>query len=138
MAAQTWSASFDTLQGRNPLLEYNHSADQGSVPIQPGPLPAGYFLRGTLEYGSAERGDLWAPYTGRPLESCDEDGCEPLDGSDGNDILVEALLSYEPSPGTVFFLGYTRQMEDSRRFGFEAVQPTADGLFAKLSYRFRM
>jgi hypothetical protein len=51
---------------------------------------------------------------------------------------VEALLSYEPSPGTVFFLGYTRQMEDSRRFGFEAVQPTADGLFAKLSYRFRM
>jgi hypothetical protein len=95
------------------------------------------FLRGTLEYASAERGDLRAPDTG-PLESCDEDGCEPLDGSDGNDILVEALLSYEPSPGTVFFLGYTRQVEDSRRFGFEAVQPTADGLFAKLSYRFRM
>ena len=96
------------------------------------------FVRGTLEYSSAERGELTAPGSGLPLESCDEDGCELLDGSDDNDILVEALLSYEPSPGTVFFLGYTRQMEDSRRFGFEAVQPTADGLFAKLSYRFRM
>ena len=96
------------------------------------------FLRGTLEYASAELGDLSAPGTNLLLESCDEDGCELLDGSDGNDILIEALLSYEPSPGTVFFLGYTRQMEDARRFGFEAVQPTADGLFAKLSYRFRM
>jgi len=96
------------------------------------------FLRGTLEYASAERGDLRASGTDLSLESCDEDGCELLDGSDSNDILVEALLSYEPSPGTVFFLGYSRQMEDSRRFGFEAVQPTADGLFAKMSYRFRM
>ena len=55
-----------------------------------------------------------------------------------NDILVEELLSYEPSSGTVFFFGYTRQMEDSRRCGFEAVQPKADGLFAKLSYRIRL
>ena len=97
-----------------------------------------FFLRGTLEYSSAERGDLRAPGTGLPLEACDEDGCELIEGSDDNDILVEALLSYEPSPGTVFFFGYTRQMEDSRRFGFEAVQPKADGLFAKLSYRFRL
>ncbi len=96
------------------------------------------FLRGTVEYASAELGDLTDPVTGLPLESCDEEGCELLEGSSANGILVEGLLSYEPSPGTVFFFGYTRQMEDASRFGFEDVQPTADGLFAKLSYRFRM
>ena len=96
------------------------------------------FVRGTVEYSSQELGDLRDPVTGAPLESCDEDGCDVLTGSDDNDILVEALLSYEPSPGTVFFFGYTRQMEDISRFGFEDVQPTADGLFAKVSYRFRM
>ena len=53
-------------------------------------------------------------------------------------MLVEGLLSYEPSPGTVFFFGYTRTMEDSEAFAFDRVQPTADGLFAKLSYRFRL
>jgi len=29
-------------------------------------------------------------------------------------------------------------MEDASAFGFENVRPTADGLFVKLSYRFRM
>ena len=96
------------------------------------------FIRGIFEYSSQELGALRHPETGLPLESCDEDGCEVLEGSGDNDILLEALLSYEPSPGTVVFFGYTRQMEDVRRFGFDDVQPTADGLFAKVSYRFRM
>ena len=97
-----------------------------------------FFLRGTLEYASAELGELRDPETGLPIESCDEDGCELLEGSSDNGILLEGLMSYEPSPGTVFFFGYTRQMEDASRFGFDDVQPTADGLFAKPSYRFRM
>ena len=46
-------------------------------------------------------------------------------------------MSYEPSPGTVFFFGYTRQMQDSARFDFRDIQSTADGLFLKMSYRFR-
>ena len=96
------------------------------------------FLRATVEYASAELGEVRDPVTGLPLESCDEEGCDPLEGSSDNGILVEGLLSYEPSPGTVFFFGYTRQMEDASRFGFEDVHPTADGLFAKLSYRFRL
>ena len=95
------------------------------------------FVRGIVEYSSQELVALRHPETGLPLESCDEDGCDLLEGSADNDILFEVLLSYEPSPGTRFFLGYTREMEDARRFGFENVQPTADGLFAKLSYRFR-
>ena len=96
------------------------------------------FLRGTAEYSSQEYGDIRHPETGLRLQRCDEDGCELLAGSDDNDILLEGLLSYEPSPGTVFFFGYTRQMRDTHRFGLERVQPRADGLFAKVSYRLRM
>ena len=96
------------------------------------------FVRGIVEYSSQELGALRHPETGLPLESCDEDGCDLLEGSADNGVLFEALLSYEPSPGTVFFFGYTREMEDARRFGFDNLQPTADGLFAKLSYRLRL
>ena len=58
--------------------------------------------------------------------------------TDANDVQIEALLSYEPSPGTVFFFGYTRQMEDTSRFRFEDFRTQRDGLFMKLSYLFRM
>ncbi len=96
------------------------------------------FLRGIFEYSSQESIALRDPSTGRALYSCDGSECSARAGSQGHDFSVEGLLSYEPSPGTVFFLGYTRRMEDSARFDFREVRPTADGLFVKLSYRFRM
>jgi hypothetical protein len=96
------------------------------------------FVRGIVEYARVESHGLLNPLTGLPIEFCDVDGCEVLGPSAGNDVLLEGLLSYEPSPGTVFFFGYTRTMEDSEAFAFDRVQPTADGLFAKLSYRFRL
>jgi hypothetical protein len=96
------------------------------------------FLRGIFEYGSQESAPLMDPATGLPLYSCDVEGCAARDGSVGHDFRVEGLVGYEPSPGTVFFLGYTREMEDASAFGFENVRPTRDGLFVKLSYRFRM
>ena len=95
------------------------------------------FLRGIFEYGSQMRRDLRDPVTGLPLLTCSDGECTTRGGSDTNDLGIETLLSYEPTPGTVFFLGYTRQMEDTARFRFRDVRPTADGLFAKLSYRFR-
>jgi len=94
------------------------------------------FLRGIFEYGSQERDDLRDPVTGAPLAQC-EDICEVREGSVTNDFSIEALLSYEPTPGTVFFLGYTRQMEDVSRFRFRELRPQRDGLFLKASYRFR-
>ena len=96
------------------------------------------FLRGIFEYGSQMRDDQFDPATGLPLLHCNSGGeCSPRHVADANDFSIETLLSYEPSPGTVFFLGYTRQMEDATRFRFRDVRPTADGLFAKVSYRFR-
>ena len=99
-------------------------------------LSRALFVRGIFEYGAQDREPAASP-EGRALEYCDDDGCEPLSGSTVNDISVEALVGYEPSPGTVLFLGYSRQMEDLDAFRFREVRTEADGLFLKLSYRFR-
>lgn len=97
-----------------------------------------FFVRGIFEYSAQERQGLRDPATGAPLYSCDDAGCDVMTGSTANDFHVEGLITYEPSPGTVFYLGYTREMEDSAAFDFRDIRPTADGLFVKLSYRFRM
>jgi hypothetical protein len=101
-------------------------------------LSRALFLRGIFEYGTQESADLTDPATGLPLYDCRAAECSVRAGSVGHDFRIEGLVGYEPSPGTVFYLGYTREMEDASAFGFERVRPTRDGLFVKLSYRFRM
>jgi hypothetical protein len=98
------------------------------------------FLRTIFEYGHQESAALMDPATGQPLYACDASAadCDPRAASVANDFRIEGLLGYEPSPGTVFYLGYTREMEDASAFGFENVRPTRDGLFVKVSYLFRM
>ncbi|NNM34379.1 MAG: hypothetical protein HKO53_14980, partial [Gemmatimonadetes bacterium] len=96
------------------------------------------FVRGIGEYSSQERGDLLDPMTGESVFTCEDEACGVLAGSDSHDFRFEALLAYERSPGSVFFLGYTRQFQDTAAFDFRRVQPVADGFFVKLSYRFRM
>lgn len=96
-----------------------------------------FSLRGIFEYSSQERAALTDPETGLPLYSYSGGDYSERSGSEGHDFSIEGLVSYEPSPGTVFFLGYTRRMEDSARFDFRDIRPTADGLFLKMSYRFR-
>ncbi len=95
------------------------------------------FVRWIMEYAAQERQELVDPVTGRRLLGCEDGACEVRAGSDANDMHAEALLSYEPSPGTVFFLGWTRDWDDPRAFGFRDLQPQADGIFVKASYRFR-
>jgi Domain of unknown function (DUF5916)/Carbohydrate family 9 binding domain-like len=97
------------------------------------------FVRGIFEYSNQESLDLMDPVTGLGLYREGSDGeFSARSGSTRNDFRVEGLVSYEPSPGTVFFIGYTRQMQDSQAFRFRNLRSTADGLFVKLSYRFRM
>jgi hypothetical protein len=97
-----------------------------------------FFVRGIFEYASQERASLIDPVTGLPLAFCDGADCDLLEGSDANDFQIEGLIAYEPSPGTVFFFGYTRLMEDTSRFGFEDLRALQDGLFLKISYLFRL
>ena len=95
------------------------------------------YLRAIMEYGSQRRGSLLTPTGGRQVAYCSDGSCFDLGGSESNDFSFETLLSYEPTPGTVFFMGYTRRMEDMEAFRFRDVRPEAEGLFVKLSYRFR-
>ena len=96
------------------------------------------FLRSIFEYGTQVSLEFTDPATGLPVYGCTTTECVVRGGSESHDFRIEALVGYEPSPGTVFFFGYTRQMKDASAFGFENVQPTRDGLFMKLSYRFRL
>jgi hypothetical protein len=95
------------------------------------------FVRGIGEYSSQRRGGLRDPVTGSPIFSCEEE-CVRRSGSERYDFRLEGLVGYEPSPGTVVFLGYSRQMRDTMSFRLQDVTTRADGLFIKLSYRFRM
>lgn len=94
-------------------------------------------FRVILEYGSQERGTLLTPTGGDEVAYCVGESCRSITGRESNDFSVETLLSYEPTPGTVFFVGYSRTMEDMEAFRFRDVRPEAEGLFMKLSYRFR-
>ena len=54
-----------------------------------------------------------------------------------NPLRLDLLLSWQPSPGTVAFLGYGREVTDDEAFRFDGLAPRTDGLFLKLSYLFR-
>jgi len=54
-----------------------------------------------------------------------------------NPLRLDLLLSWRPSPGTVAFLGYGREVMDDEAFRFDGLAPRTDGLFLKLSYLFR-
>jgi hypothetical protein len=99
-------------------------------------------VRGLAQYSVEEVDILRAPDGGEYLR----DG-EPFRVRRGNlpsylapqlnPLRLDVLLSYRPSPGTVAFLGYGREVTDDEAFRFAGLQPRVDGLFFKISYLFR-
>jgi hypothetical protein len=59
-------------------------------------------------------------------------------GSRSNEFRMDWLLSYRPVPGTLFYFGYGSTLNEPNPFAFEDLQRTADGLFLKASYLFRL
>jgi len=57
-----------------------------------------------------------------------------------NDVRTDFLFSYRPTPGTLVYLGYGASLTEPDAFGFDRNQlrRTSDGLFAKVSYLFRL
>ena len=125
-----------TTLNRKPGGERHSSATIPRVRAQYQFSPA-LFLRTIVEYDSEKREDLRDPVTGQILSVC-EDACALQVGGESHQLYGEVLLSFEPSPGTVFFLGYSRQMDDRSAFSFSGFTPREDGLFLKGSYRFRL
>jgi hypothetical protein len=54
-----------------------------------------------------------------------------------NGLRVDLLASYEPTPGTVAFLGYGSTMETEDEFDWSGLERVNDGFFVKLAYQIR-
>jgi hypothetical protein len=60
------------------------------------------------------------------------------DARERGDFTGQVLLQYEPSPGRIFFVGYSRVMDGSYGIRFRDKELRQDGFFVKLSYLFRI
>ena len=92
------------------------------------------FARIMVQYNLEERDGLRDPLYGNPILL---DG-EVVDAREEGTVQGQFLLQYQPSPGTIFYVGYTRLMEGDYSYGLNQKDPTQDGLFLKLSYLIRM
>ena len=55
-----------------------------------------------------------------------------------NDLRVDWLFSYQPTPGTVFFAGYGSSLGEEDQLKFRNLERRSDGFFMKMSYLFRL
>jgi hypothetical protein len=58
--------------------------------------------------------------------------------AENNNLRADFLFSYQPLPGTVFFLGYGGTYVEDRRFRLHDLDRLSDGFFLKASYLFRV
>jgi hypothetical protein len=91
------------------------------------------FFRLVGEYQADRRAAPLHPVSGTPLL---RDGV-PLAAFEGNGLRLEWLASYEPTPGTVAFLGYAVDLAERDPLALRELRAQADGLFLKLAYQFR-
>lgn len=91
------------------------------------------FFRAIGEYRSERTAALEDPSTGSPLFV----GGAPQPASAFNGLRLDLLASFEPTPGTVAFLGYGSSLESDGEFNWSRLRRTADGFFLKLAYQIR-
>ena len=91
------------------------------------------FFRVVGDYLSERTSALVDPTTGFPILI----GGTPAGAESDNRFRLDLLASFEPSPGTVAFLGYGSSMVSDRTLGFRDLERVTDGFFVKLAYQFR-
>jgi hypothetical protein len=91
------------------------------------------FFRAIGEYRSERRAALRDRMTGDSLYI----GGVAQPTTDYNGLRVDLLASYEPTPGTVAFLGYGSSMESDGEFNWSRLERVTDGFFVKLAYQVR-
>ena len=91
------------------------------------------FFRVIGEYRSERRAALQDPSTGGPLFV----GGAPQPATEFNGFRLDLLGSFEPTPGTVAFLGYGSSLESDREFNWSRLERVNDGFFVKLAYQVR-
>lgn len=92
------------------------------------------FVRTILQYNLEKRATLRDPVSRQPLVVEGERAEARTRGSFEGQFLV----SYEPSPGTIFYAGYSRFMRGAYDYRWARMDLMEDGLFVKLSYLFRL
>jgi hypothetical protein len=60
----------------------------------------------------------------------------PAVAFENNRCRVDALFSYQPTPGTVVFARYSSILSEPERLQFGNLRRTNDGFFLKISYLF--
>ena len=97
------------------------------------------FVRLVGQYEWAKQDALRDPRTEDPILIWDDDVGDYVrtEPKTINELRIDALLSYRPTPGTVFFFGYGSTLNDSASQALRDLRRESDGFFVKLSYRFR-
>lgn len=97
------------------------------------------FLRLIGEYTRSETDSLRDDSrTGLPIYIDTGSGLVRAAARTRNDVRLNALMSYRPTPGTVLFLGYGSSGVTADAYKFSSFERNSDGFFVKLSYLFRM
>lgn len=91
------------------------------------------FFRLVGEYRSQRTAQLLSAVEGLPLLV----GGALVPKSETNNLRLDALLSFQPSPGTVAFFGYGTGLDDTKPFSFSNFSRESDGFFVKFAYQFR-
>ncbi len=91
------------------------------------------FFRAIGEYRSERRFALVEPGSGSPLLIAGV--AQPQTVFNG--FRLDLLASFEPTPGTVAFLGYGSSLETDAEFNWSRLRRRNDGFFVKLSYQIR-
>jgi uncharacterized protein DUF5916 len=91
------------------------------------------FFRAIGEYRSERRVALTEPASGAPLLV----GGAAQPATEFNGLRVDLLASFEPTPGTVAFLGYGSSLETDAEFNWSRLERRSDGFFVKLAYQVR-
>lgn len=91
------------------------------------------FFRMISEYVSERRAALEDARTGDLLIV----NGTPSTATASNRLRLDLLASFEPTPGTVAFLGYGAGLQEENAFKFRDLTRQTDGFFVKLAYLFR-
>jgi hypothetical protein len=91
------------------------------------------FFRLVGEYRSERQSAPVDPVDGLPILR----GGVPLSATATNRLRMDWLASYEPTPGSVVFLGYGSTLRGNRPLTFRELERSDDAFFMKVAYLFR-